>query len=473
MSLTDDITEKVKAESDGVTWLAEQIVLLDAEKEQWDAAIDQMDRPLVTQIDEVNQTLGEVRAAYQDRITVGCRTDLFWRVIDKSTNMGGVTSYDVVCTKISLNGYDSLGSSGLATCLSWLVPDGVNSSGIQSFSNIEHKTPKIGITSDNLYGLKYYKEPYTVDIGDTTVGQFIGTVNTSSTTLTIMEPYSDNLWADFKVGQLVTCEKDGVISGGSVKITGIGSAVTDLSGISTTYQTSFTTESGIGITVVPTLTLASATIGFATAPESDGKFTVFNVLSDPTGITTASDYAIEFDRNPFSPQTVGVMNGDNIGIGTWIEYNNAGLTSAPQSWRPEYETSGYASKGIPDVVSPPIGSGIIYYKDGWTVTPLNAEEGDTRTLTSLTSIFSSLSSCSTEDAAVTAAENARDAKESAFASDLSNFNDKVTASNALRKERDNLNSRIWLARSQIGASIEDKERLEALQRHVDNQGLDL
>ncbi len=249
--------------------------------------------------------------------------------------------------------------------------------------------------------------------------------------------------------------------------------MTDLSGVSTTYQTAFTPESGIGITAVPTLTLASATIGFATAPESDGTFTVFNVLSDPTGITTASDYAIDFESNPFSPQTVGVMNGDNIGIGTWIEYNNAGLTSAPQSWRPEYEISGYADKGIPDVVPPPVGGGVIYYKDGWTVTPLNAEEGDTRTLTSLTSIFSSLSSCSAEDAAVTAAENARDAKESAFASDLSNFNNKVTASNALRVERDQLNARIFQARTAIGSAVEDKERLEALQRHVEDQGLDL
>ena len=473
MSLSDEIRDKLKEETESVTWLGDQIVLLDAEKEQWDAAVDKLDRSLVTEIDEVDQTLGDVANAMEDRISVGCRTDMFWRVTGHTVASGSdPAEYEVVCTKISLNGYDAIGS-GLGTCLAWLVPSGTNSSGIQSFPLDPLKTSKIGVTSDHLHGLKYYNEPYTVDVGDTTVGQFIGTVNTSSTTLTIMEPYSDNLWADFEIGQLITCEKDGVISGGSVKITGIGSAVTDLSGISTTYQSSFTTESGIGITVVPTLTLASATIGFATAPESDGKFTVFNVLSDPTGITTASDYAIEFDRNPFSPQTVGVMNAKNIGIGTWIEYNNAGLTSAPQSWRPEYETSGYASKGIPDVVSPPIGSGIIYYKDGWTVTPLNAEEGDTRTLTSLTSIFSSLSSCSTEDAAVTAAESARNTAESNFASDLSTFNDKVTASNALRKERDNLNSRIWLARSQIGASIEDKERLEALQRHVDNQGLDL
>ena len=474
MGLNDDIKDKLKDETDGIVWLGDQIVLLDAEKEQWDAAIDKVDRPLQTEIDAVNQTLGDVADAMEDRISVGCRTDMFWRVLDKSTNVGtGVVSYDVVCTKISLNGYDAIGSSGLGTCLAWLVPSGTNASGIQSFPLIDLRTPKIGITSDNLHGLKYYNEPYTRDVGDTTVGQFIGTVNTSSTTLTIMEPYADNLWANFEVGDLITCEKDGVIAGGSVKIAGFGSAVTDLSGISTAYQSSFTSESGIGITVVPTITLASATAGFATAPESDGKFTVFNVLSDPTGIVTANDYALSFETNPFSPQTLGVMNGDNIGIGTWIEYNNSGLASAPQSWRPEYEISGHTDLGIPDVVAPPVGADVIYYKDGWTVTPLNAEEGDTRTLTSLNSVFSSLSSCSTEDAAVTAAESARNTAESNFATDLADFNNKVTASNALRVERDQLNARIFQARTAIGAAVDDKQRLEALQRHVEDQGLDL
>ena len=50
MSLTDEINDKLKEETEGVTWLGDQIVLLDAEKEQWDAAIDKMDRPLVTEM---------------------------------------------------------------------------------------------------------------------------------------------------------------------------------------------------------------------------------------------------------------------------------------------------------------------------------------------------------------------------------------------------------------------------------------
>ena len=103
---------------------------------------------------------------------------------------------------------------------------------------------------------------------------------------------------------------------------------------------------------------------------------------------------------------------------------------------------------------------------------MNADEGDTRTVDSLTGVFSSLPSCSTEDAAVTAAESARNTAESNFATGLTEFNDKLTATNALRKERDELYGRIWMARGQIGASIEEKERLEALKRHVDDQGLD-
>ena len=467
MSLTDEINDKLKNETEGVTWLGDQIVLLDAEKEQWDAAIDKMDRPLVTEVDAVNQTLGEVRAAYQDRISVGCRTDMFWRVVDKTGTPDN--SWDVICTKISVNGYDALGATGLGTCLAWLVPSGTNATGIQSFPLNPLNTAKIGVTSDSLYGIKYYNEPYTIDVGDTTVGQFIGTIGTGSTVLTIMEPYADNLWDSFEVGQLITCEKDGVLSDASITIAGFSSAVTSLVGLTTT---AYTSNLGVGVTVVPTILLATQAVGFATGPESDGEWVTFNVLDDPTGITTESDYAIPFDTNPFSPQTVGIMNADRIGIGTWVEYNNAGLTSAPQSWRPEYEIFGYTDRGIPDVVSPPVASGTIYYKDGWTVTPLNATEGTTRTLSSLSNVFSSLGSCSTEDAAVTAAESARNTAESNFATGLTAFNDKLTATNALRKERDELNGRIWMARGQIGASIKDKERLEALQRHIDDQGLD-
>jgi len=464
MTLTNDINEKIKTENDGIEWLGEQIVLLDAEKEQWDAAVNTIDKPLVVEIDEVNQTLADVQTAYQARINVGCRTDMFWRIVGIDST-ATPTEYDLVVTKISLNGYDDISSSGtgIGTMLAYVAVNG----GITSLP----LNSKIGITSDNLHGIKYYNEPYTRDIGDTTVGNFIGTIGLGSTVLTIMEPYSDNLWDDFKVGQLITSDKDGVLSSSSATITGFGSAVTDLSGITTAQ---FTSQTGVGITVVPTILINTQTIGVATGPESDGSWVTFNVLDDPTGIVTASDYAIEFEFNPFSPQTLGVMNGDRIGIGTFVEYNNVGLTSNPQSWRPEYEISGYASDGIPDVVAPPVGAGVIYYMDGWTSTP-NQAEGTTKTgVDDLTSgLYNSLPSCSSEDTAVTNAINARNTKESDFAAGLTDFNTKLTASNALRKERDEFNMRIFQARTTIGASIEDRDRLESLNRTIEAQGLDL
>ena len=84
-----------------------------------------------------------------------------------------------------------------------------------------------------------------------------------------MEPYADMLWEELEVGQLITCEKDGVISGTNATITGFGSAVTSLVGLSTVE---YTADLGIGVTVVPTILINNATVGFATGPESDGEW---------------------------------------------------------------------------------------------------------------------------------------------------------------------------------------------------------
>ena len=43
MSLTNEISQKLKDETDGIEWLGDQIVLLDAEKEQGDAAVNTRD----------------------------------------------------------------------------------------------------------------------------------------------------------------------------------------------------------------------------------------------------------------------------------------------------------------------------------------------------------------------------------------------------------------------------------------------
>ena len=465
--LGDDVADKLKDTRESIQFLTDHIIEIDAEKELYDSAIAKIDNELTSELDEVNQTIGDVLDAYEARITVGCRTDMFWRVVGQSTSSIPPTT-TLVCQKMSLNGYKSIGTSvsGIGTVFSI-----VDSSG-----GITTSAPStiIGFQTDFTYGIKYYDQPITKDIGNTTVGSFIGTVGTGSTVLTVMTPYATNVLLDFKVGMLVSSDKDGVITGDSTNtIVGFSSAVTDLSGISTT-------NTGIGITVVPTILLKDPTVGFATAPESDGKFSVFNVLDDPTGITTYTDYAIPFDSNPFSPEVIGILKYETLGIGVSIIFDNSGISSARRDWKPEYAIQGYDDDGIDDVVAPPVGADRVYYKIAFTDQPITAggdpaEEGDERTVNTSslgTGLYQDLPSCSAEDAAVVAAESARDTKESAFYSNLSNFNKKVAAANALRIEREkNYNGRIFAARQGVGELAREIERYENLDAYLNQESL--
>ena len=458
MSITDDITKAQKDLDEGIDFMRDQIISLDAKKEVYDSAIQVLDEPLLPELNEVNQTLADVQAAYEARHTANCRTDLFWRLTGINTATasppGGVATahYKLTVTKLSLTGY------GVTSGIQGGNLTVINSSGgITTYAS--GSTHEYGYIKDELHGLKYYDEPVTRDVGDTTVGNFIGTVGSGSTVLAIMSPYTDQLIDDFKVGQLVSSDKSGIFSVNN-EIVGFSSVVTTLSGINST---------GIGTTSVPTILLKNSTSGIASAPESDGKFVTFTVIDDPTGITTWTDYAITLGSNPFSPQTLGIVKENTLGIGVSVYYDNSGLSSSPQSWRPEFAITGYAPD-IPDVVEPAVGAGAIYYKEGFTVKP-NQSEGSTTVVTDLsTGLFTALGSCSTEEAALTAAINARNAAESGFPSAA--FTAKLAASRALRIERKNkYQLPIHGQRQTIGEFASEKGRYDDLQNYVDAEGV--
>ena len=473
MSLTDDIREKVKRKEVSLDSIADEIIITDAKKEEYDGAISTLDKRLVIQINEVDQTLADVQTAYQDRINVGCRTDMFWALTGITTSPAGVgtgvdSHYHLLCTKLSLAGY-------AAGDFAWIDPNTPTLVGILTMSQYT----KYGYIIDNLHGIKYYDTPVCVDIGDTTVGQFIGTVGTSSTVLSVMSPYSDlgreNISDSFSIGDIVTCDKSAVFGGLSNTIVGFGSAIASFSGISTTI--------GIGTTTVPTILLKTGAIGFATAPESDGKFVTFTVSSDPVGIRTYNDYAIPFISNPFSPETLGIMNGRNIGAGHSLYYNNTGFASSPQSWRPEYAIEGYEPE-VDDYVEPDVGAGSIYYKEGFDVRPVLlggiwAEEGDRTTMTNSLftwSIYEDCTdtyTCAAEETALTAAIGVRDTKEAEFASGIGTFNTALDAANALRTEKkNNYDLKIWGLRQAMGHEVDEINRYNSLNDYIDTEGLD-
>jgi hypothetical protein len=458
MAISGDIAKKLKESRDGAQFFADQIVIIDAEKEIYDNAISIVDQSLSNQIGEVNKTLVDVQSAYQDRINVGCRTDLVWRVVGIDTS-AFPTEYDIEVTKISLGGYAGAGATGIGSTLAFSV---VGTSG--SYTTYPLDTT-LGFQDDNLHGIKYYNEPITKDIGDTTVASFIGTIGIGETILTMMIPADTDIQSDFSAGQLITCEKNGVFASTNNTIVGIGTTIADISKVVT----------GIGTTqtLVPTIILGTTTIGIASAPESNGKFVTFTVLDNPVGIDTYNQYAIDFTSNPFSPQTIGIVGRNGLGIGRSIYYDNSGIASNTQSWKPENAITGVPD--IDDVVEPPVGAGKIWYTVGFSSTPsylgTPQPEGTTLTVTSFVGLYDNLSSCPTQETNLTNAINIRDTKESEFNSGLSTFSQNLLLSTALRDERNTYEERIWGIRQSIGGEIDEINRYNSLKINVKNSSL--
>ena len=476
-NISEDIQVKVDSKYSNIDFFRNQIIEVDSRKDQYDNAIKIVDRDLISKINEVNSTLYAVKEAYQDRHDAGCRTDLFWRTVGFSTGditVGTFDTYELKCTRLSLSKYESIVSTipiPIPTPIPAPVAIGDTSYGsVLSYFNgvsaIQYPlNTKFGWIEDNLHGIKYYDEPITKDIGNTIVGSFIGTIGIASTTLIIMIPASNGVGNLFQVNQLITCSKNGIFPQSTNKIVGMGTALVDLSEV---YV-------GIGTTVVDTIILNDVVLSKVSAPEPDGSFITFTVIDDPSNISNVSEYTIPFESNPFSPQTIGIMNSSNIGIGRNIVYDNSGNSPNTQSWKPENAISGI--EDVPDVVEPSVGAGKIYYKNGFTQIPINpitnspAAEGDVIFSTFLSVVYRGLRSCPTQEANLLNAISIRDAKEAQFASNISDFSNILNASSTLRTERDNYNSQIWGLRQSIGGEIDEIDRYNGLQSYIESPTL--
>ena len=104
MSLREDISDKKKELEETIGYLGDEIVVIDAAKELYDAAINIVDERLTTELDVVNESISDVQRAYENRIVSGCRTDVFWRIVGIHTDVSG-TNYTLRATQISKNGY--------------------------------------------------------------------------------------------------------------------------------------------------------------------------------------------------------------------------------------------------------------------------------------------------------------------------------------------------------------------------------
>ena len=599
-----------------VGYFQDQVVIVDDEKKIWDTAIESLDANLLGQIQVVNRAIDDVKDAYSVRFTGvnSCRSDLFWMMtgINSSPTPKEVTFKAVA---LNPNGYTAdveseptgnvIGAGVTffhyidpATGILTTSPTNATTGAEQGVSPYppyfthDADTFRFGFAPKNYYGIKYYSEQYALDIGDTFITSFIGTMSVGSNQLVVMNPVGttgedpDAGSNILRVGQIVTCEKPGVL-GATTKITNIGIGSADLSqiptnGITTTSSPvniiTLTNSSGIGVSVFEAVSfrvLDDADTGpvgevgvvtsngavykpnrfngkddpYVAVPSSSdqgGAGALFNVgiasagadspntieyvavdvvgqgglgyspgdtvkiLGDELGATTPADdieftvqtlvqgrfrYQIKMGDNvdlwinPFVPQTVGIMQTADIGIGVSIALDNSGAPSGAQGWNPDLngqevpmDPNDYSHLTL--VEPPNVGADRSYWKVGFQTAPIyqtnRVSAGDATGSIDLNEPFGygggglleTLSACdSTVDNPINNAISALTTIETEFTDHTGNNKLMVDASNALRGERNEVCKRIWGLRQSIGNVNDRITQLEGAKRFIDTQNI--
>ena len=453
----------VKAEQIG--FIQDEIVIADDDKSFYDEAIVKIEKHVFEEIEDVNRSFADIQTAYQNRIDSGCRTDLFWRYVGMTPSSGGQGSqdtYNFICTRLRATPYASdvgIGSTPGTPNLQKLNPDGTRS--IDTNVNSQ-----IGFDRRDLYGLKYYEEPFNEDIGDTLIGSFIGTCGYGSTEITIMNLTDKN--EKYEPGQIISrCTKDGVLIINPVKITevGIGTLTVDLEpvGIANTQAT---------VNIIKTnVAMGNSAI----APEPDNSLVSFRVIADPEEFLKGrKKFQIGFNKDPFNDQVLSIATTSNIGAGKSVYLVQNGVTKKQAEW-----DTGDAFKRNSDfeqyIFEPVVGPGRIYFTLGFDEKPIlldgsDAEEGDIRSKTGnfpsasdIDPFYDSLNSCSSEiNDAITNTLGISSTKETALISNDSVNQTLLVASNALREERNQISLKIFGMRKILGSENGDIDTQDAL-----------
>jgi len=384
MSLTTEMQQKIYESLDDaysqVQFFQDQVVLLDNDKSGWDNAIFKLDSELYGEIQLVNRAIDDVKDAYNVRFTGvnSCRSDLFWM----ATNLNDAPTpnlYTFTAVALNENGYTEVveqagggnlvgvgstffyyldPSSGILTTSPTNAVTGAEQGTTNSFTH-DADTFRFGFAPKNYYGLKYYLDPYQKDIGDTFVTSFIGTVNAGSNKLTVMSPVGSTgqdpeVSPIYKTGQLVTCDKDGVLTT-PTKIIGISTGTADLAQIPTTGAAGVVTTN---VSTVNILTI-DPVAGLAVSTFDSISFSVLdNPTTGPVGVI--SDVTSNGEVYKANQQYYAVPSTSNLG--------GEGATFTVVT----NESGGIATVGFSTinggVALDIIGSGGLGYSNGETIT---------------------------------------------------------------------------------------------------------
>ena len=276
IDIVDQVADRLQETYQQLEFFQDEIVIVDDAKSTWDNAIYKIESQLLGEIEIVNRAIDDVKDLYATRFTgvSSCRSELFWMATNYSDTAGDV-EYTLTCTKLDPNGYTDLVHNqysgnlvGIDSAYFHYVDPA--DAGIKT-SPLNPDPSLFGFAPKNYYGIKYFDQRYSQDIGDTFVTSFIGSIAPSTAKVVVLQP-KDVVGIDtvFEVGQIISCGKTGVW-GSTTKIAGVSTGYVNLSQIPS--LTGITTNSSL----VNVLTVTAATGLGVSAFES----VEFRVIDDP------------------------------------------------------------------------------------------------------------------------------------------------------------------------------------------------
>jgi hypothetical protein len=243
---------------------------------------------------------------------------------------------------------------------------------------------------------------------------------------------------------------------------------------------------GLGYSNGETITIAGTSIGMgAGTTANDLSFTVKTIQDGRFryGFILHDDPI--FWPKPSDPQTVGIMQTSNLGIGGRISLDNSGDPKGSQSWDPALEGEEIPMdptnyRILTKVVAPSVGADKSYWKVGFQTAPIyqtnRVSAGDpTGSVASnaLGALLETLTACdSTVDNPINNAIGILTTKEASFTEEDGRNNLLVDATNALREERNELCMRIWGSRTAIGDLNNKITRLESLRGFINMETIE-
>lgn len=494
-----------------------QLSLLDVSIDKYDSLVANIDKDALTIISTINAAILPVKEAYDARIAAGCRSNLYWELVDTWT----VNTFYA----------NIFGQPSQYTYYKYQVKKDPN-----AYSFTPYR------------GLKYYQKPLNRDYGANIVTNFYGSVSTGSTVVSIIN--GDSISNLIQVGDRVIDNVDNPVLFSSTNIPYItGFGVTSGVGIVTTLVGGISTGStifahyGSGISSVGISTgMSFEKVGIVTASIVGFTSTSFNitymdnngnyittsqpcngiVLSSPASvglnegvftigvatqfpaifISTSSlgidtnaylnvlrlgDIDVEFDytQNPSEPLSIGIINQSTVGVGHSLLYDASGNQSSTQTWRP---STSYVDPSTSQVVNPEpsVGSGRAEYYIGtlqWPVIRTSAivgfttvyyntyaPEGTTITVgiatTSVGFGYTDKASNGIDPNGSTCQQlaqnitNAINNMNSIINSNSSKIEPLINATKSLRSNRDRKELQAWSILQAIGSITEDIQRLE-------------